>query len=197
MRYSETRLASIVVACAVAVLAAAGSTARAADRYKVDATHSSVVFRIKHMGVSYCYGRFNRLAGTFSLDEADPGASAIDVTVEADSVDTANEQRDAHLKNADFFDVQKFPAIRFRSTKVGRNGTGKYLVDGELTLHGATRPVRVEIEPTGMGKGMFGEVRSGLETVFTIKRTDYGMDKMVGPVGDDVRLMVSLEGIRE
>ncbi len=168
-----------------------------ADQYKVDPVHSSVVFRIKHLGVSYCYGRFDKASGTFSLDEQNPAASAIDVVVEAGSVDTANAQRDTHLRSADFFDATKYPTIRFVSTKVSRQGSGPYTVAGELTLHGVTKPITVEIEATGTGKGMMGETRSGLETVFTIKRTDFGMDKMVGPIADDVRLMIGIEGIRQ
>jgi polyisoprenoid-binding protein YceI len=168
-----------------------------AEQYKVDPVHSSVVFRIKHLGVSYCYGRFDKISGTFTLDEQNPAASTIDVVVESGSVDTGNAQRDTHLRNPDFFDAAKFPTIRFVSNKVTRQGSGPYSVAGDLTLHGVTKPVTLEIEATGSGKGMMGEVRSGLETIFSIKRTDFGMEKMVGPVADDVRLMVSVEGIRQ
>jgi len=182
---------------AAVLVSAAASSAIAAEQYKVDAIHSSIVFRIKHMGVSYCYGRFNKVSGVFNLDAQNPAASEIDVTVEAGSVDTASEQRDQHLRSADFFDAPKFPTIRFQATKISRQGAGPFSVAGNLTLHGVTRPTTVEIEATGSGKGMLGEVRSGMETVFTIRRSEFGMDKMVGPVGDDVRMMVSLEGIRQ
>ncbi|HEY4312369.1 MAG TPA: YceI family protein [Pirellulales bacterium] len=187
-------------ACALLVTTAittALPTIACAQQYKVDPVHSSVVFRVKHLGVSYCYGRFDKTSGTFQLDEQNPSASAIDVVVESGSVDTSNTQRDTHLRNPDFFDAAKFPTIRFVSTKVSRQGTGPYVVAGDLTLHGVTKPVTLEIEATGSGKGMMGETRSGLETVFNINRTDFGMDKMVGPVADEVRLMVSVEGIRQ
>jgi polyisoprenoid-binding protein YceI len=187
-----------VLTAIFAMLAAAATCpVIAADQYKVDAIHSSIVFRIKHMGVSYCYGRFNKVSGVFNLDAQDPAASEIDVTVESGSIDTASEQRDQHLRSPDFFDAAKYPTIRFRATKTGRQGSGPFTVTGNLTLHGVTRPVTVEIEAVGSGKGMLGEVRSGMETLFTIRRSDFGMDKMVGPVGDDVRMMVSLEGIRQ
>ncbi len=175
----------------------ASAPALAADQYKVDVVHSSVVFRIKHLDVSYCYGRFNRMSGTFQLDASDPSRSAIDVQVEADSVDTANAQRDQALRGSDFFDVQKLPMIRFESKKVSRNDAGIFLVEGEMTLHGVTRPLTIQVESTGTGKGMFGEVRSGLEAVFTLRRSEFGMNKMLGSVGDEVRLIVSLEGIRQ
>jgi polyisoprenoid-binding protein YceI len=168
-----------------------------AEQYKVDASHSSVVFRVKHMGVSYCYGRFNKMSGVFNLDAENPAKSEIDVTVDAGSVDTANAERDKHLRNADFFDVEKFPSIRFQSTSVRSEDAGPFVASGNLTLHGVTRPVTVDIDATGSGKGMLGEVRSGLEAVFVIRRSEFGMDRMVGPVGDEVRLMVSLEGIRQ
>jgi polyisoprenoid-binding protein YceI len=178
-------------------LALIGPAAARAEQYKVDPVHSSVVFRIKHLGVSYCYGRFDKISGTFTLDEQNPSASVIDVVVETGSVDTANAQRDAHLRNADFFDATKYPAIHFVSKKVSRQGNGPYTVAGDLTLHGVTKPITLEIEATGSGKGMMGETRTGLETVFNIKRTDFGMEKMVGPIADEVRLMVAIEGIQQ
>jgi polyisoprenoid-binding protein YceI len=142
--------------CSVAIIAllhVAAPLTHAADQYKVDAIHSSVVFRIKHMGVSYCYGRFNDVSGVFHLDEQNPLASEIDVTVATECVDTANAQRDAHLRNADFLDAPKPPTIRFQATKVGRTGAGQFAVEGNLTMHGVTRSIAVEIEPTGAGKG--------------------------------------------
>jgi polyisoprenoid-binding protein YceI len=171
--------------------------ANAADTFRTDPTHSTVVFRVKHLNISYCYGRFNKVAGTFRLDEANPADSLVDIQVTASSIDTDNAERDRHLRNADFFDVERFKTSRFQSKKTTRKPNGPFIVEGELTLHGVTRPITVEIEPTGAGKGMLGETRAGLETVFNIRRTDFGMNKMVGPVADEVRLMVSLEGIKE
>jgi polyisoprenoid-binding protein YceI len=173
------------------------NTAIAADTFRTDPTHSTVVFRVKHMNISYCYGRFNKVAGTFRLDEASPADSMVDIQVVATSIDTDNADRDKHLRNSDFFDVERFKTIRFQSKKTTRKVDGTFVVEGELTLHGVTKPITVEIEPTGTGRGMVGEIRAGLETVFTIRRTDFGMNKMVGAVADDVRLMVSLEGIKE
>jgi len=186
------------IARTMLIIAAVSATPAFADeQYKVDAVHSSVVFRVKHMGVSYCYGRFNKVSGTFHLDELNPAESTLDVSVDVSSIDTANEKRDEHLRKADFFDAEKFPTIRFQGTKVSRNNAGTFKVDGNLTLHGVTRPVTVEIEATGSGKGTLGETRSGLEGIFSIRRSEFGMDQMIGPVADDVRLMVSLEGIRQ
>jgi polyisoprenoid-binding protein YceI len=191
-----TRIISATVLLVASLLCCAVES-NAADTFRTDPTHSTVVFRVKHMKISYCYGRFNKVAGTFRLDEANPAESMVDIEVAATSIDTDNADRDKHLRNADFFDVERFKTIRFQSKKTTRKANGQFVVEGELTLHGVTTPITVEIEPTGTGKGMLGEVRAGLETVFNIRRTDFGMNKMVGPVADEVRLMVSLEGIKD
>lgn len=165
--------------------------------YDVDAVHSSVVFRIKHLNAAYFYGRFNEIAGTFVLDDADPARGSFDVQVKVASVDTANADRDKHLKSPDFFDAEQFPLITFKSRSVKKAGETTLEVAGDLTLHGVTRPLTVKIERTGSGTGMRGEFRGGWETVFEIKRSDFGMTKLIGPVGDEVRLIVSVEGVRQ
>lgn len=177
------------------LLAVPAAHATAADTYKVDASHSAVVFKVKHMNTSNAYGRFNDIAGTFTLDEANPAACAFDFTVKADSIDTANAQRDQHLKNQDFFNVRQFPTITFKSKTVAKSGP-KYKVTGDLTLHGVTKPVEVVIEPIGKGKNPQGggEI-AGIEATFAIKRSEFGMTYGVpNAVGDDVQLIVSVEG---
>jgi polyisoprenoid-binding protein YceI len=168
-----------------------------AETYQVDPVHSSNTFRIKHMNVAYFHGRFNDMAGTFVFDDADPAKCSFDVQVKVDSVDTNNAGRDKHLKSAELFDAEKFPQITFKSTSVKKAGDQTYDVTGDLTLHGVTKPITVKIERTGAGPGMKGEYRSGCETTFEIKRSDYGMKAMIGPLGDEVHLTVSLEGIRQ
>ena len=191
-------LALLVAAPALVVWAQKSDTtpAEATGTYDVDAVHSSVVFRIKHLNTAYFYGRFNEIAGTIVLDDADPARGSFDVQVKVASVDTANADRDKHLKSPDFFDAEQFPLITFRSRSVKKVGETTLEVAGDLTLHGVTKPLTVKIERTGSGTGMRGEFRCGWETVFEIKRSDFGMTKLIGPVGDDVRLMVSVEGVR-
>lgn len=164
-----------------------------AVEYKVDPVHSTVMFRVKHMNASMAYGRFNAVSGTFALD-SDPAKCAFDVTVKTDSIDTASPDRDKHLKNTDFFNAKQFPTIAFKSKSVASAGQGMFEVTGDLTMHGVTKPVTVKMEHTGSGKGMKGEALAGVEAVMTIKRSDFGMKGMVGPIGDDVRVIVSLEG---
>ena len=166
----------------------------AADAYKVDAVHSSVVFRVKHMNTSYAYGRFNGISGGFALNAAEPSSSVLDIAVATDSIDTANAGRDTHLKGPDFFNAKQFPTITFKGTSFKKTGDATYEVAGDLTLHGVTKPVTATVESTGQGKGLRGGEIAGIEAVFTIKRTDFGMKNLVGPVGDDVKITVALEG---
>lgn len=168
-----------------------------AATYKVDPVHACVWFRIKHLDVAYFYGRFNDIAGEFVLDEKDPGNSRIEVRVQAASIDTANADRDKHLKSAELFDVEKFPQITFTSRSFKPAGADTYEVAGDLTFHGVKRPLTVKLEKTGAGKDPWGNYRVGLETTFTVKRSEFGMTAMPGALGEDVRLTVSVEGLRQ
>jgi polyisoprenoid-binding protein YceI len=174
---------------------ACGTVASAAEPFEVDAVHSSILFRIKHMNVSYFYGRFDSVSGKFLIDEQDPSKSSFDLTINAESVDTANVMRDRHIKGPDFFNAKQFPTITFRSKSV-KKVKGAYVASGDLTVRGVTRPVDVVVSPVGTGKGMKGEAISGVEASLELKRSDFGMTYMVGPIGDEVRVTASLEGIR-
>lgn len=175
---------SSVVASALAARPAAAET------YNVDAVHSSVLFRIKHMNTSYTWGRFNDISGKVKLDEADP---SVEVQVQVDSVDTGNEKRDQHLKAPDFFSAKQFPTISFKSTKVKKVDEAHYDVEGTLTLHGVSHPIKVKLERTGTNPSLMGGTITGLATEFKIKRADYGMKFMLAGAGDDVLVIVALE----
>jgi polyisoprenoid-binding protein YceI len=168
-----------------------------ADTYKIDPVHSSILYRVKHFGASYSYGRFNDCSGHFTIDDTNPSADRFDLTVKVDSLDSNNKNRDTHLKSPDFFNAKEFPAMTFKSTQVQKIDDQNLDVQGDLTIHGVTRPVTFRVERTGVGKDPRGNVRAGLETVLTIKRSDYGMNFMLQGVGDDVRIIVSLEGVRQ
>jgi len=156
--------------------------------------HSTVIFRVNHMGTSWVYGRFDDVSGTFTVDEKSP---EFDISVNADSVDTNNKQRDTHLKSADFFSVKEFPTITFKSTSVTSTGEKKFDVTGDLTLHGVTKSITVPIDFVGAAESKQMGSRAGYEALFSVKRSDYGMDKMVGPVGDEIHLTVSFEGVKQ
>jgi polyisoprenoid-binding protein YceI len=179
----------------VAVGLLSASLARAADNYKVDSVHSTVVFKVSHLGVSNFYGRFTEPTGTLSVDSADPSKSSFNVEIQAEKVETAAAKRDAHLKSPDFFDAKQFPTITFKSTAVKGSGD-KLEVTGDLTLHGVTKSITVPLVKTGeKDTGKMG-YRTGWEATFDLKRSDFGMTNMVGPVGDDVHLIVSLEAVK-
>ena len=170
-------------------------SAHGADTYKVDPVHSSVVFGIKH-SVTNFYGAFKEISGTVTFDAADPSKSSVDLSVAVESVDTRSEKRDQHLKSPDFFNAKQFPAMTFKSNKIEASGDN-YKVSGDLTLHGVTKPITVDFKRSADGKGGQGKTVGGGEARFTIKRSDYDMKFMIGPVGDDVNIILSLEGAKE
>lgn len=173
-----------------------GLSAYGADTYKVDPVHSSLLFSTKHFGITDFYGRFNEITGTVSFDAADPSKSTVDLTVPVESLDTHNDKRNQHLRSPDFFNAKEFPTLAFKSTKIEGKGD-TYKVTGDLTMHGVTKPISIDFRRGPDGKGGQGETRGGGETRFTIKRSDYDMKFMSGPVGDDVTIIVSLEGIKQ
>ena len=192
-------LAPLAVALAILTAAAFGLGARpapAADAFQADKAHSSVVFRVKHMNTSNAWGRFNDVSGVFSIDDKDPTQSRFDFEVKTASIDTADAKRDQHLKSPDFFNAVQFPTITFKSRSVTPAAKGELDVAGEMTLHGVTKPVTIRIARTGAGIDMRKKAIAGIEATFTIKRSDFGMTNMVGPVGDDVWVNVSIEGAK-
>jgi polyisoprenoid-binding protein YceI len=168
-----------------------------ADTFKVDPVHSALVFRVKHLGVGYFYGRFNDLTGTVTLDEKNPADASFQLQVKADSVDTGQAKRDNHLKSPDFFNAKEFPTISFRSKQVKPLKGGALEVTGDLTLHGVTKSITVKVKRVGSGNDPFGKFRAGFETDFLIRRSDYGMNFMPQALGDDIWLLVGFEAIRE
>lgn len=173
---------------------AAQPASAGAQAFKVDAVHSAVVFRIKHMNVSNFYGRFNTLAGSWTLDSASPEKSAMEFTIQAESVDSGNGKRDDHLRSPDFFNAKEFPTISFKSTKVTSKGENAYEVVGDLTLLGKTRPVTVALTHTGTATSQRG-TRSGIEAVFSFKRTDFGMNYSTDSLSDEVTIMAGVSGV--
>jgi len=186
-------LALIAPLAFVAASTNAAEPAQAApSTWNVDATHSSVVFKVKHLGVCNFYGRFNQVAGTVVLDEAKPGDSKVELTIPAESVDTNNGKRDAHLKSADFFNAGEFPEIKFVSRTVKKDGDKRFKVDGDLTLHGVTKPLSVTVDLLGVADNRGGKV-AGFDVNFTFKRSDFGMTFMLEGLGDEIAVMAGIE----
>ncbi|MEG3639979.1 YceI family protein [Magnetococcus sp. PR-3] len=186
----------IKVATVTSFLLAALPNPLKAAEFQIDPSHSFVEFSIKHLGYSVLKGRFNTLSGSFSYDEKSPNASKISVKVETGSIDSNHAERDKHLRGTDFLSVGSFPVARFVSTAIQeKDGVAK--VDGQLTLHGVTRPVSFDAKLIGAGSDPWGGYRRGYEGALTITRSDYGMDYNLGPASTSLTLGLFIEGIRQ
>ncbi|HEY4841426.1 MAG TPA: YceI family protein [Terriglobales bacterium] len=151
-------------------------TATAITTWNVDPVHSVAEFKVKHMMISNVKGQFTKVQGVLSLNENDLTNSSIEASIEAASIHTRDEQRDGHLKSADFFDVEKFPTLSFKSTRVTGTGDGELDVTGDLTIHGVTRRAVFKVEgPTEAGKDPWGNIRRGLSATTKINRKDFGL----------------------
>ena len=180
----------------VALISAFVLSANAADTFKVDPVHTFVLFSVQHLGIANTYGRFNDISGIVVFDKENPSKSSVELSVPVESLDTHNSIRDKSLKSPDFFDAKQFPTLTFKSTRV--EGSGDTLkVSGDLMIHGVTKPLTVDFKKGGEGKGVFGEMRGGGETHFTIRRSDFGMNFEQGEVADEVNIIVSLEGVKK
>lgn len=178
------------------VLAVLAAGPLAAADYKIDGGHAAAIFRVKHMNASYSYGRFNAIGGKIVYDAANPTAGSVEIEIKADSVDTDNEKRDAHLKSPDFLNAKQFPVLTFKSKEIKKAGEA-FEVTGDFTLHGVTKPVVAKVVHTGTGKHPKGTELIGFETTFSIKRSDYGMSYGLEGIGDEVQITLSVEAGKE
>jgi polyisoprenoid-binding protein YceI len=170
--------------------------------WNIDVSHSSAGFAVKHLVISQVRGAFTKFDGKLVLDDTDVRRSTIEATIDVNSVYTRDEQRDGHLKSADFFDVANHPTMTFKSTKVRKAGKDRLAVKGELTLRGVTKPVTLDVTTTPEIKGMYGETRRGFTATTKINRLDYGLawNKLVeaGPVvGDEVTISLDVEVVKD
>lgn len=185
---------ALTFAFALAGLVAAAAPAAAATTYTIDPVHSSAVFKAKHLDVSNFYGVFGDISGTVTWDAENPADSSIAVTIAASSVDSRNGQRDEHIQSPDFLDAKQFPNITFKSSSVKALGDDEFEVAGELTLHGVTKKITVEATMTGAGEQpRSGKKLIGFETRFTVDRTNYDMNFMVGPLSSEIDFIFAFE----
>ena len=170
-----------------------------ASDYVIDnkGMHASIQFKISHLGYSWLWGRFNDFDGTFSYDAKNKAASKVAVTVNTESVDSNHAERDKHLRSSDFLDVAKFPQAKFISTSYAETSAGKAKLKGNLTLHGVTREVELDVTKIAEGKDPWGGYRSGFEAVTNLKLKDYGINKNLGPASASLELIISLEGVKK
>jgi polyisoprenoid-binding protein YceI len=193
-----TRLPNTITSTALAFAVLLPSIG-VADTYKIDTegAHAFVQFRIKHLGYSWLYGRFNEFDGEFSYDQDDPSESQIEVTIRTASIDSNHAERDKHLRGEDFLDVDKYPTARFVSTSYEETGFNKAVLKGDLNLRGVTKPVTIEVDRVGSGPDPWGGYRMGFEGRTEIALKDFGIDYNLGPASTDVELILSVEGIRQ
>jgi polyisoprenoid-binding protein YceI len=185
---------------AVTLAFALFSPAQAAEeKYLIDTegSHAFVQFRIKHLGYSWLYGRFNDFGGSFTYNEQDPSRSRVEVIIKTASIDSNHAERDKHLRGKDFLEVESHPEANFKSTSYQETGPDKATLEGELTLHGVTKPVTIDVQKIGSGPDPWGGYRRGFEGKTTITLADFGIKKDLGPASTEVELTLSVEGIRQ
>src|SRR5512133_567144 len=171
--------------------------------WNLDPVHSIAEFKVKHMMISNVKGQFAGISGVLNLDENDIGNSRVQATIDASSINTRDAQRDAHLKSADFFDVEQFPTLSFRSTRLKRTGDDDLALTGDLTIHGVTREVVLKVEgPTPPAKDPWGNTRIGLSATTKINRKDYGLTWNAALeaggilVGDEVTITLDVQFVK-
>ncbi len=185
------------IVAATAVLLAALPLAWASS-YKIDTAHTTVLFSIRHLFTDV-QGKFNKFEGKIEYDPENPAASSVSFTVDANSIDTSNEKRDGHLRSPDFFDVEKYPTLSFKSTKVEEKGKRTLEVTGDFTLHGVTKSITVPVKVLGVIDSKDFGRKAGFSTSFTIDRQDYGLkwnkafDVGGTVLGDEVKIDINIE----
>ncbi len=170
------------------------------EQWTIDTPHSGAQFSVRHMMISNVKGAFTKVTGTIDLDEQDITRSKVEATIDATTIDTHEPKRDAHLKSPAFFDVAKFPTITFRSTSVSRASDGKLKVTGDLSMHGVTKQVVLDVEPLSAPiKDPSGALHMGTSATTRVNRKDFGMnynavlDNGGMMVGDEVAISIDVE----
>lgn len=189
-----------LVTALLAVLA--GLPLQAVDTYAVDRTHSEVGFQIRHL-ISKVRGDFNAFQGTIQMDPDDPSKSSVAFTIDAASIDTANDNRDQHLRSEDFFHVEQYPQITFESSKVEKTGENTYDVTGTLTMRGVSKQITLPVTYLGEVKDPRGNVKAGFETGITLNRKDFGvnwnaaLDQGGFILGDEVEVSIDVQAAKQ
>lgn len=172
--------------------------------WEIDPSHSSAQFAVRHLAVSTVRGEFSKVTGVIRLDETDVTKSSVEATIDATSLDTRDEKRDAHLRSADFFDTAKFPTITFRSRRIERAANGHLLVTGDLAIRGVTREVALDVDGLAPAvKDPWGNTKSGATATTRINRKDFGvswnalMDNGGFVVGEDVTITIDVELLKK
>jgi polyisoprenoid-binding protein YceI len=162
-----------------------------------DNAHSKVGFAVSHMVISETEGQFKEYSGTVLSDKDDFTDAKINFTIQAASIDTDNEKRDGHLKNADFFDVEKYPTLSLKNAYLTKSKDGKYKLTGDFTMHGVTKTMSFDVKFGGVAQDPWGNTRAGFKVTGVIDRTQFGMDGSTGMVGTEVAITANIELIKQ
>lgn len=171
--------------------------------WNVDASHSSIEFKVKHMMMANVRGQFKDFQAHVTADPEDLTTAEIDFTVHVNSIDTKDEQRDGHLKSADFFDVEQYPNLTFKATKIERKSGADYAMTGDITIRDVTKPITFDVTAEGIGKDPWGNERAGFTATASLNRKDFGLNwnallETGGVlVGEQVKISVELEAVRQ
>lgn len=189
--------ATTVSAQEATAIAVTSSETKPAYDYSFDKLHTQIHFAVNHLGFSNSHGRFLDFDGGFNFDEADPAKSNVDVTIQTASIDMADKAWDDHMKNADFFNVEKYPTMTFKSTKVTLTGDNAADVHGDLTILDVTKPVVLKTVFNKVGEHPYSKKHvAGFSGTAKIKRSDFGMTYGLPAVGDDVSITIEVEGVK-
>jgi polyisoprenoid-binding protein YceI len=186
----------VISGAVIAALSMVAPPAFAAT-YQIDPVHSAIIFYTKHFNAGHTWGRLGGVKGEIRFDAADASKSSVTVRALAKTVFTGDKKRDKHLRSPDFLSAKQFTHVSFRSQSVAKTSDDRFSVTGELTLRGVTKPVTVEMAKIGEGKDPWGGERIGFEGRFTIKLSDFDIKGMPGAVGEDVHLIVAVEGVKK
>ncbi len=168
------------------------------ETWHLDPPHSAAQFSVRHMGISTVRGTFTKVRGDVTYSASDPTKSSLDVTIDASSLDTRVEMRDNDLRSPHFLDVAKFPTITFKSKRVVSAGAGKLKVTGDLTIHGVTREVGLDVDgPTSPAKDPMGGSHMGASATTRINRSDFGVNALPGMVGEEVAIVIDVELVKQ
>jgi len=181
----------------ITALAMAATAAAQAGTWQIDPNHTAAQFSVRHLGVSTVRGAFTKVSGSAQHDPADPSKDNLEATIDANSIDTRVEMRDKDLRSPNFFDVQKYPTITFHSKQTKVAGPGKLLITGDLTIHGITKEVVLDVDgPSAPIKDPWGNQRIGASATTKIKRQDFGITSLPGVVGDEITITIDVELIQ-
>ncbi len=188
---------NLIKSLALGTLLAASSLHAAEYVIDTEGAHGSINFRANHLGFSWVTGRFEDFDGSFNYDAADPNSASVSISIEAASIDTNQAERDKHLRSAEFLDVATYPQITFVSTSYKTNGDNSGTLKGDLSLHGVTKPVTINVTRVGEGDDPWGGYRAGFQGVAELRLKDFGIDYNLGPAAEIIHLDLNIEGIRK